>query len=655
MNGPPPLAVRVAAAGLAAFSVAYPLRSALLAPSVSWWVRLAALAILLHSALRPAWRVPILVVAVSLAPIVPFFHSGVPRGIVHLLVISTALPWLVELVRGHDVWPARDPVARVWAAWVAVGVWSVGLALLAGYRPVFEDDGEFLRELHRLSSHYVFVGPGNGLANWLRVLTAMIDGLCAYLLVRVAARREPALHACLAAVVGVAAFGLVQAWSGIALLKAWSTYDGVIRIHSTFADPNALGAWLAMCLPAVLVLAFTSTDRWRLFWRAGAVLVPLALVFTGSRSGWGAALAGVTWLGWQASRGQGGLSPHVARLVGWTVRAGVVAAVVVLAALVALGTWRDVRQFDQQSYVGTLLYTFNLRQPPDEILKGRLLLWRTAVRMVASEPLFGIGLGRSERAFFSFSQYLDPRPPPGVTAHNTFLTVASETGLLGVGTLLLLLGTIVLAGSCAPEGVTGAPALLRVALLAGVIAFVITMLTGDRLLLREDLVMFGVVVGLAMSYASSARDRTSRLASGLAAAVVVCLVVTTPMRARAEAREVQLHRVWHGVSGWLSERDGTRFRWTSARATFFVPGSADALVVPMRRGASGPQQVVIRVNDRDADRFVLDDGEWHEMRYALPGALSSRQYHRVEIAVAPLVEVRGQHEPVGVKLGAPRY
>lgn len=654
MSGRAPLAIRVAALGLAAFAVGYPLRAALLSADVSVVVRVLVSAAFALSALRPGWRVPLLIGGVALAPIFPFLSPGVPRGIVHLVVIAITVPWWLEVARGRPVWPSRDPVAVVWAAWLLVGAWSVGVGL-SGYRMVFEDDGRFLLELHRLASRYVFFRPTREIENWFRVWTAMADGLGAYLLVRASVDRDRALHVWMAAVGAVAAFGLLQAATGAALLKTWSTFDGVVRIHSTFADPNALAAWLALSLPPALVLAFIATGRSRRVWVATAVLVASALVFTGSRSGWGAALMGVARLAWHASRTGGGLTPHVARIVRRSLAAGAVLAAFVLAALVIVGTWRDVRQFDQQSYVDTLLFTFNLRQPPDEILKGRVLLWRTAGRMVASAPAFGVGLGRSEREFYSFSQYLDPRKPPGYTAHNTFLTVASETGLLGVTAFMVLLGTVAWAGRRSSADSAGTSALLGAALMAGLLAFVITMLTGDRLLLREDVVVLGIGIALAMRFAGPASPGTWKTASALALAVVACLVVTTPIRARAERRAVQLHRVWHGVGAVRSEPDGTRFRWTGGRATFYVPGTIDLLVVPMRRGASGPQHVTVRVNDRDADRLVLDDDQWREVRYAFPGVHSSRQFHRIEIIVNPLVDVRGEDEPVGVKLGVPRY
>ena len=108
------------------------------------------------------------------------------------------------------------------------------------------------------------------------------------------------------------------------------------------------------------------------------------------------------------------------------------------------------------------------------------------------------------------------------------------------------------------------------------------------------------------------------------------------------------------MSGPRTERTGTRYRWTGARATFFVPGTAETLVLPIRRGGRQPQQVTIRVNGQDADRLVLDDGKWRELRYPLRRALN-RPFHRVEVLVSPLVPGRGTGEPVGVKLGVPRY
>ncbi len=73
---------------------------------------------------------------------------------------------------------------------------------------------------------------------------------------------------------------------------------------------------------------------------------------------------------------------------------------------------------------------------------GRLNIWSTALRAIASRPIFGFGLGNFETGYLLFQQPSREFLHFGkstIFAHNIFLQVASETGLVGAGLFLTTL------------------------------------------------------------------------------------------------------------------------------------------------------------------------------------------------------------------------
>jgi hypothetical protein len=91
-----------------------------------------------------------------------------------------------------------------------------------------------------------------------------------------------------------------------------------------------------------------------------------------------------------------------------------------------------------------------------------------------------------------------------------------------------------------------------------------------------------------------------------------------------------------GFRRWETTADGTRYRWTGGHASFFVPATARAIVIPARTTFNDPTDppvlVSIAIDDRQADEFVLRDAQWraHELQLPPPGR---RRLRRVDVRV----------------------
>jgi hypothetical protein len=134
---------------------------------------------------------------------------------------------------------------------------------------------------------------------------------------------------------------------------------------------------------------------------------------------------------------------------------------------------------------------------------------------------------------------------------------------------------------------------------------------------------------------------TKRLASVIA--LVACAVGLWYLRDPAWLASVE-----SGFRGWEQDADGTRFRWIGGHASFFVPSGAAAIALPLRAPGSSdrPATVTISIDDRPADRLVVSDERWRELRVVLSGG-TSRRVRRIDIRVD-----RTLRDNRGIQVGA---
>lgn len=208
------------------------------------------------------------------------------------------------------------------------------------------------------------------------------------------------------------------------------------RPFGAFRDPQVLGGVLCLLLPVALAACRYQVHVWR---RTAAVmatvLIVVCLLATRSRSAWLGGLAGVgtlaaltLWRSWRA----GELSVDPRQLV-----------VPLVTAAVCAGMFLGVAR--QRALLSARAATFG-QLPQDGTLHWRLALWRAAARMTVERPVLGWAPGtfpvhqarytpgsRTEREIRLLGGDMSE------SAHNTFLQLAAETGLVG---LLLFLGML---------------------------------------------------------------------------------------------------------------------------------------------------------------------------------------------------------------------
>jgi len=179
--------------------------------------------------------------------------------------------------------------------------------------------------------------------------------------------------------------GIVQFYTGVGL-GGQVMVHGRIRSIGIFSDPNDLALTFVIIIPILLYHIF---GRFSIFTKilsstfAGAILY--AIYLTNSR---------------------GGMLSLAAVCCFYAVKkyskiAGIVVSVLIIVAMIAAGPSR-----------------FSELTGEDDSSQGRIDAWREGIYMLRSNPIFGIGYGM-------FTEYHH------LTAHNSFVLVIAETGILG--------------------------------------------------------------------------------------------------------------------------------------------------------------------------------------------------------------------------------
>jgi hypothetical protein len=238
-------------------------------------------------------------------------------------------------------------------------------------------------------------------------------------------------------------------------------------------------------------------------------------------------------------------------------------------------------------------------------------------------------------------------------AHNYFLQIASELGILGLAAFLYFLYTVWTKARSSQRwrrDLLGA--------VTAVAAFLATWGTGHPLLVHEVAYPFWIVLALVIVWADRAvPDESPRAASSSSrrrrvalAATAAIVFASVPFRAEAPTRQT----VMYGVYDWELQPDGRRVRWTEQSASVVVRLETGAIDIPMR--APQPIAIQIAVDGVHLKYVALTEG-WQQVRIALPPPAPEILYRRIDFRLPrswTLAEIQpGSRDgrAVGIQIG----
>ncbi len=250
--------------------------------------------------------------------------------------------------------------------------------------------------------------------------TELIKLIILYLMVVSLIRTEKQLWVLIWFIVGL---GFVTAMIGIYQqmhhIGMYDPYEGILRITGTSIDPNDYAMHIVIVFPIVIALLLNSRNVFlKVFLMLTAVILILNIAFTYSRGG----VAGFFVISFLIIA-KGGFSAKFK---------GAVAIFLLLAIVIGL-------PFIPQKYWNRLESMTNLNDPS---LTNRFESWNGGLRMMRQHPVKGVGLGVFQ---YEYSEIAHTEPGYKVKiprfAHNSYIQVGAETGILG---LVFFIGLIFL-------------------------------------------------------------------------------------------------------------------------------------------------------------------------------------------------------------------
>lgn len=388
------------------------------------------------------------------------------------------------------------------------------------------------------------------------------------------------------ALLNVNRFAEVALRQGTDLMPAAARLHAFLRVSATIPDLNAAGALFALVLPVAAALWMHATAR-RWVWGAAVGIVGAGLWLSGSR----AAMAGcaASAFGWLALA-----------QVRWSRARTVGVLTAVLAAVAVLVVW----------YPRAGAHT-----PARDAWVIRQELARAGIQMAREAPVFGVGVGRFPRESARLaSPVLRQYGYASQNAHNQFIQVLGELGIVGAG---LLAGLI--ACGLAPGG--QAPGALRGGVRLGLAAFLAASLLMHPLLMTDVAAVFWLALGLARSAVAAPAVEASWPRRLLPALVALLLVASVPARIRMSRHALDLDGMGIGLSVWRTDPgDDRRYRVASGDAVIYIDARAQRLRVPLRARGSGKTDlnVTLWLDGRLAGRARVEVGRWSDLAMVLP-------------------------------------
>ncbi|MFN0072823.1 MAG: O-antigen ligase family protein, partial [Chloroflexota bacterium] len=258
-----------------------------------------------------------------------------------------------------------------------------------------------------------------------------------------------------------------------------------MRAHGHFGQPNPYAGYLASVLPLAVVCAIASpTRRFRLLAAGCALCAGLAIVMSFSRGAWLGLVLGfvVMLLSWRRSAVRA-----VAALGFVGVLFGVLAATGLLPPVLA----------DRIAPVVEYFGVFDVRgvrpTPENFALIERLAHWQAGWEMFQEQPLLGVGAGNYPARYIDYA--LPGWPESLGHAHNYYLNMAAEAGIVAFCALLWMLGSLMWCARSAFLRSSGFHRALALGLLGSTVVFSVHSFF-DNLLVNSMAIQIGAFLGL---------------------------------------------------------------------------------------------------------------------------------------------------------------
>lgn len=362
--------------------------------------------------------------------------------------------WLVE---------RADPRTRAESVWARPSLHLMGLMLL-GYVAACA--------ISVSGSQFPALSLRGFVSKWLEYLLLFVVAADVGSRPGVAVRALGVLSASAVAVVIEAG---TQSLFGKGLFRGYQ-YSVYGRATGPYENPGDLATYLMVAIPMLLAYALARARVPRRWLMALVLWLTVLMARTDAVGAWLGLGVGLAVLAWQY--------PAIRRYV------------VVTAVALVLGAGLVPRAKGQQGVLDNLRQAFTFE--PGGSASDRWYMWQSAVLMIQDRPLFGQGLNTFMANYLNYWVGGERQPR---YAHNCYLQIAAETGIVGLGFFLGVLACLFIRLA---RGVMSLPlrdCLLLVGMAGGTLAFAAHAAIDTNFYALRQAVLFWVCAGLAIGFA----------------------------------------------------------------------------------------------------------------------------------------------------------
>jgi putative inorganic carbon (HCO3(-)) transporter len=231
---------------------------------------------------------------------------------------------------------------------------------------------------------------------------------------------EAALMAIIFAAVGFYQYNTRNVFENPKVINS-NAYAAYFRVNSVFWDPSVYGRFLVVAMvPSIVLLARGRSVRLQLAAAAAVIVTWFGLLISFSQSSFAALL----------------VATIAVAAVAWRWRALLAVALVgVVVAGIAISAPQIRRSIEHHTKSGL-----------NSASSGRASLVANGIRIAASHPIVGVGVGGFKHAYAARVDHLKGKAPKTAASHDTPVTVAAETGVVGLGLFVWLVVAVLLPG-----------------------------------------------------------------------------------------------------------------------------------------------------------------------------------------------------------------
>lgn len=304
------------------------------------------------------------------------------------------------------------------------------------------------------------------------------------------------------------------------------------RLDAPFICPNHLAGYLEMILPLVLALFFISSRSFKknFLFAAIALLILAAFLLTLSRGGWLSLLGGlVFFILWAAHKKV--ISGKFFFLLGIILISGVI------------GVGIGVKPIRERIIRETLR--------PRISSQMRVVVWGDTLRMIKARPAFGWGLSTYK---WIYPRFRSPRLRAEINyAHNDYLHILAETGVIGLGLFLWLAGAVLVSALTAANQLK--PGRSRTIVMGATVSIVIILIHSFfdfNLHIPANALLLCGIISIAIAAGREGQADVIREwklefklkgRPGLKVFSLVCLILAASLVFRSIARELDVDRL----------------------------------------------------------------------------------------------------------------